>query len=182
MGKIVIPEGLAAIAEKNAAKMGNNPVSLNDFDQHGITNATDSIFEKDCTIEIPSEENLNETPGLIDFETFTTNGRTSRAPYIWCPANNGFKKLFISQLVRQVSNYKEENGGYVRYGEPVHSDTKLYNELKDLRDAGSILRKVLGKTLKVVEVKEGSTARFTGNVVTGLRDYRLACFEVVDKK
>ena len=181
MGKIVIPQGLEEIAKNNAARMGANVVTMSDFNNHGITNATDSIFEKDCIIDVPSQENLDETPGLIAFEVFTTNGRTSKAPYIWCPSTTGFKKLFISQLVRQVTPYKEENGTFVRDGEAVHSNTALYNALKDMRDAGSILKHVLGKKLKVVDVIPGKTARFTGGAITGLRDFNLACFEKVTK-
>ena len=177
MGKIQISEGLRAIARNAAARMGGNVVTMKDFQNHGITNATDSIFEKDVELTIPTLEELNDNPGLMDFDTFTTNGRTSKAPFVWCMSSVGPKKLYISQLVRRVTPYKEENGTFVRDGEADHSDTALYGELKDLRDAGSILEKVLGADLVVNEVKTGKTARYTAGAITGLRDYNLACFE-----
>lgn len=178
MGKITISAGLKAIAANNAARMGENVVKMADFAQHGITNATDSIFSQNCVVEVPSQENLDETPGLIGFDTFTTNGRTSRAPYIWCMSTEGPKKLFISQLVRRVTPYKKaDDGSIVRDGDAVTSDTNLFKELCDLRDAGSILEKVLGAKLMVKTVKTGQTARFTAGAITGLRDFNLACFE-----
>lgn len=177
MGKIQISEGLRAIARNAAARMGENVVTMRDFQNHGITNATDSIFEQDVELTIPTLEELNDNPGLMDFDTFTTNGRTSKAPFVWCMSSVGPKKLYISQLVRRVTPYKEENGTFVRDGEAVHSDTALYGELKDLRDAGSILEKVLGADIVVKEVKTGKTARYTAGAITGLRDYNLACFE-----
>lgn len=177
MGKRTISESLKAIARNAAARMGENVVTMKDFQNHGITNATDSIFEKDVELTIPTLEELNATPGLMDFDTFTTNGRTSRAPFIWCMSSVGPKKLYISQLVRRVTPYKEESGTFVRDGEAVHSDTALYTELCDLRDAGSILEKVLGADLVVKQVKTGKTARYTAGAITGLRDYNLACFE-----
>ena len=177
MGKRTISESLKAIARNAAARMGENVVTMKDFQNHGITNATDSIFEKDVELTIPTLEELNATPGLMDFDTFTTNGRTSKAPFIWCMSSVGPKKLYISQLVRRVTPYKEENGTFVRDGEAVHSDTALFTELCDLRDAGSILEKVLGADLKVSNVKTGKTARYTAGAITGLRDYNLACFD-----
>jgi hypothetical protein len=177
MGKIQISEGLRAIARNAAARMGENVVTMRDFQNHGITNATDSIFEQGVELTIPTLEELNDNPGLMDFDTFTTNGRTSKAPFVWCMSSVGPKKLYISQLVRRVTPYKEENGTFVRDGEADHSDTALYGELKDLRDAGSILEKVLGADLVVDEVKTGKTARYTAGAITGLRDYNLACFE-----
>lgn len=177
MGKRTISESLKAIARNAAARMGENVVTMKDFQNHGITNATDSIFEKDVELTIPTLEELNATPGLMDFDSFTTNGRTSKAPFIWCMSSVGPKKLYISQLVRRVTPYKEENGTFVRDGEAVHSDTALYTELCDLRDAGSILEKVLGADLVVKTVKSGKTARFTAGAITGLRDYNLACFD-----
>ena len=177
MGKMQISVSLKAIAANNAKRMGDKVVTLADFKDHAIVNATDSIFEKDVELSIPSVEELAENPGLMDFDTFTTNGRTSRAPYIWCMSTAGPKKLFISQLVRKVTPYKEVNGSYERDGDQVHSDTALYNELADLRDAGSILEKVLGSDLVVKMVKTGKTARYTAGAITGLRDYNLACFE-----
>lgn len=177
MGKRTISESLKAIARNAAARMGENVVTMKDFQNHGITNATDSIFEKDVELTIPTLEELNATPGLMDFDTFTTNGRTSKAPFIWCMSSVGPKKLYISQLVRRVTPYKEENGAFVRDGEAVHSDTALYTELCDLRDAGSILEKVLGADLVVKQVKPGKTARYTAGAITGLRDFNLACFE-----
>lgn len=177
MGKIQISEGLRAIARNAAARMGENVVTMRDFQNHGITNATDSIFEQDVELTIPTLEELNDNPGLMDFDTFTTNGRTSKAPFVWCMSSVGPKKLYISQLVRRVTPYKEENGTFVRDGEADHSDTALYGELKDLRDAGSILEKVLGADIVVKEVKTGKTARYTAGAITGLRDYNLACFE-----
>jgi hypothetical protein len=177
MGKRTISESLKAIARNAAARMGENVVTMKDFQNHGITNATDSIFEKDVELTIPTLEELNATPGLMDFDTFTTNGRTSKAPFIWCMSSVGPKKLYISQLVRRVTPYMEENGTFVRDGEAVHSDTALYTELCDLRDAGSILEKVLGADLVVKTVKTGKTARYTAGAITGLRDYNLACFD-----
>ena len=177
MGKRTISEGFKAIARNAAARMGENVVTMKDFQNHGITNATDSIFEQDVELTIPTLEELNATPGLMDFDTFTTNGRTSRAPFIWCMSSVGPKKLYISQLVRRVTPYKEVNGTFERDGEAVHSDTALYAELCDLRDAGSILEKVLGADLIVKHVKTGKTARYTAGAITGLRDYNLACFE-----
>lgn len=177
MGKRTISESLKAIARNAAARMGENVVTMKDFQNHGITNATDSIFEKDVELTIPTLEELNATPGLMDFDTFTTNGRTSKAPFIWCMSSVGPKKLYISQLVRRVTPYKEENGTFVRDGEAVYSDTALYTELCDLRDAGSILEKVLGADLVVKQVKTGKTARYTAGAITGLRDFNLACFE-----
>lgn len=177
MGKRTVSESLKAIASRAAARMGENVVSLKDFKEHGISVATDSIFEKDTELTIPSAEELKDIPGLMDFEVFTTNGRTTKAPFIWCMSTAGPKKLFISQLVRRVTPYKEVNGAYERDGEPVHSTTNLFQELCDLRDAGSILEKVLGADLKVTTVLTGKTARYTAGSITGLRDYNLACFD-----
>lgn len=177
MGKRTVSESLKAIASRAAARMGENVVTLQNFKEHGISVATDSIFEKDVELTIPTAEELKDIPGLMDFEVFTTNGRTSKAPFIWCMSSVGPKKLFISQLVRRVTPYKEVDGAYERDGEPVHSDTALYAELCDLRDAGSILEKVLGADLVVKQVKTGKTARFTAGSITGLRDYNLACFD-----
>ena len=177
MGRIQISEGLKAIARNAAARMGENVVTMRDFQNHGITNATDSIFEQDVELTIPTLEELNDNPGLMDFDTFTTNGRTSKAPFVWCMSSAGPKKLYISQLVRRVTPYKEVNGTFERDGEAVYSDTALYGELKELRDAGSILEKVLGADLVVKTVKTGKTARYTAGAITGLRDFNLACFE-----
>jgi hypothetical protein len=177
MGKRTISESLKSIARNAAARMGENVVTMKQFKDHGITNATDSIFEKDVELTIPTLEELNDNPGLMDFDTFTTNGRVSKAPFIWCMSSVGPKKLYISQLVRRVTPYKENNGAFERDGEPVHSDTPLFNELCDLRDAGSILEKVLGADLVVKYVKTGKTARYTAGAITGLRDYNLACFD-----
>jgi hypothetical protein len=178
MGKMKIDDSLKAIAANNAARMGTSIVKFGDFSNHGITNAVDSIYGKDCVISVPTKDEIENIPGLIGFDTFTTNGRTSKAPYVWCPSTEGNKKVFISQLVRSVTPYKEENGAYVRDGNAVTSDTKLYNELSGLRDAGSILNHVAGKDIKVVNLKTGKTAAYTAGVITGLRDYSLPCFEI----
>ena len=178
MGKIKIDDSLKAIAANNAARMGTKVVKIGDFSNHSITNAVDSIYGRDCVISIPTKSEIEQTPGLIGIESFTTNGRTSNAPYIWCPSSEGNKKVFISQLVRSVTPYKEENGAFVRDGNAVTSDTALYKQLSGLRDAGSILNAVAGKDLKVVELKTGKTAAYTAGVITGLRDYSLPCFEI----
>lgn len=180
MAKNKINDSLKAIAANNAARMGSAVVTLGDFSGHGIVNATDSIYGKDCIITFPTEDELTKNPGLLGFDTFTTNGRTSKAPYVWCPSTEGSKKVFISQLVRNVTPYKEENGAYVRDGEPVNSGTKLYNTLREFRDAGSILKHVLGKDVKVVDLKTGKTAAYTAGTITGLRDYSLPCFESLE--
>ena len=60
MGKRTISESLKAIARNAAARMGENVVTMKDFQNHGITNATDSIFEKDVELTIPTLEELNE--------------------------------------------------------------------------------------------------------------------------
>jgi hypothetical protein len=177
MGKRTISESLKAIARNAAARMGENVVTMKDFQNHGITNATDSIFEKDVELTIPTLEELNATPGLMDFDTFTTNGRTSKAPYVWCPSSEGNKKMFLSQLTRNITPYKEENGTYVRDGEAVNSGTKLYQKLVGIRDAGTLLQTVAGMDIEVLDVKTGKQAAYTSGVISGLRDYNLPCFE-----
>jgi hypothetical protein len=180
MGKFVMSEGLKAIAANNAAKMGTSVTKIADFVQHSITSVLDSIFGEGCVVNVPDKATVESTDGLIGFDVFTTNGRTSKAPYIWCNSTEGPKKLYISQLVRRVTPYEEKNGEYVRAGEAVHSDTDLFNKLTDLRDAGSILEQILGKDLVVKKVIPGKTARYTSGAITGLRDFNLACFEITE--
>lgn len=177
MGKMKIDDSLKAIAANNAARMGSNVIKIGDFTNHGITNAMDSIYGKGCIISIPTMEEINSTPGLIGFETFTTNGRTSKAPYVWCPSSEGNKKMFLSQLTRNITPYKEENGTYVRDGEAVNSGTKLYQKLVGIRDAGTLLQTVAGMDIEVLDVKTGKQAAYTSGVISGLRDYNLPCFE-----
>lgn len=181
MAKTTMSASLNAIVENARKRQGENVVSLDDFKGHSITNVMDSIYEKNTILHFPAQI----LPGMVDFEVFTTNGRTSKAPYIWVDASDekgnelAPKKVYISQLVRVVTPYKEENGKFVRDGEGVHSDTKLYHILSKYRDAGSILEYCLGKDIQVVNLLEGKTARFTAGVVTGLKDFRNPCFEEV---
>lgn len=177
MGKTKVSTGLKAIAANNAARMGANIVKVSDFTQHGITNATDSVYGKGCIISVPTMEEINEIDGLIGFDTFVTNGRTSKAPYIWCDSTEGNKKLFLSQPCRRVQKFKEEDGNFVRDGEPVHAETQLFDDLKDLRDAGSILEKIAGQDIEVLDHNTGKTAQYTAGVVTGLRDFNAAIME-----
>lgn len=173
MGK-ALSAGLLGLAAANAAK---KTFTLQDFSNHAITNANDSVYGVNCVITVPSEGDIKENPGLLGMDTFTTNGRTSNAPFIYCDSSEGPKKLFISQLIRKVAEYKEDNGEYVRTGKQFHSDTPLYEELKDLKDAGSILEKVLGKELHVTQNLTGKTARYNNGSIVGLRDFSLACFK-----
>lgn len=175
MGKTTLSAGLQGLINANKKR-----VTLSDFDNHAITSANDSVYGAGCVITIPNQETLEDNPGILGIDEFTTNGRTSKAPFIYCDSTEGPKKLFISQLIRKVVEYKEEGGEFVRKeGEPVHSDTELYGDLVQLKDAGSILKKVLGKKLKVTKNLTGKTARYNGGAIVGLRDYNLACFEKV---
>lgn len=174
MGKKTLSAGLLGLAAANAAK---KTFTLQDFSNHAITSANDSVYGVNCVLSVPTKENITENPGLIGMDEFTTNGRTSKAPFVYCDSTEGPKKLFISQLVRKVAEYKEENGEFVRTGKQFHSDTPLYNELKDLKDAGSILDKILGQELQVSQNLTGKTARYTNGSLVGLRDFSLACFK-----
>lgn len=175
-----VSDSLKAIAENNAKRMGTNVITLGDFVSHAMSQVMDSIFTKGTIIIVPTKEEIEATPGLIGFDVFTSNGRTSKAPYIWCDSNFGPKKLFVSQLVRTQSIWKEENGGVVRTANTVDQGTNLYKTLREKKDAGAILEPVLGKSLEVVDVKMGKTASYTAGVPTGLRDFNLACFEIKD--
>ena len=62
-------------------------------------------------------------------------------------------------------------------GEAVQELQNLYEELKDLKDAGSILEKILGKELQVTKNLTGKTARYTNGAIVGLKDFLLACFK-----
>lgn len=178
MGKKKVSAGLKAIAANNAERMGSNITKLEDFAQHAITSATDSVYGKGCVISVPSLKEIDEIDGLIGFDTFTTNGRTTKAPYIWCDSTEGNKKLFLSQPCRRVQKFKEtEDGKFERDGDPVHAETELFNDLKDLRDARSLLEKIAGQEIEVLDHNTGKTAQYTAGVITGLRDFNAAIME-----
>lgn len=170
---------LKNLVAQELRKQGSKQVTMSDFSNHGITNINDSIYEQDTILRFPDEI----IPGIIGFDTFVVNGRTAQAPYVWVDAElNGKsiqpKKLFISQLVRSVSEYTEEDGDFVR-GDDKHSDTELYNKLSAFRNAGDILSAVLGKSIQCVKHITGKTARYQGGTIVGLRDFSLACFDEV---
>lgn len=174
MAKQQLSAGLLGLAAANAAK---KTITLQDFSNHAITSANDSMYGANCILSVPTKKDITDNPGLIGMDTFANNGRTYNAPFIYCDSTEGPKKLFISQLIRKVAEYKEDNGEYIRTGKQFHSDTPLYEELRDLKDAGSILEKVLGKELQVTKNLTGKTARYANGAIVGLKDFSLACFK-----
>lgn len=183
MAKKEISVGLKAIAANNAARMGTNVTKFADFSNHGITSATDSVYGKGCIISIPSMEEIDEIDGLIGFDTFTSNGRTSKAPYVWCDSTEGNKKLYLSQPCRRVQKYKETaEGKFERDGEAVHAETEMFEDLKDIRDAGSLLEAMAGRDIEVLDHLTGKTAQYTSGVITGLRDFNAAVMEWAAEK
>ena len=170
--KYKVSEGLQSML--NAIKAKNKKTTLEDFNNHGITNAQDSVYGKGCVITFPDLDEIDE---FIDFEEFTTNGRTSRAPYVACNSTEGPKKVYLSQMTRTVMPYVEEDGKYVQKGDPVHGEGELYNKASQMRTAGDLLKVVAGKEVEVKEIKPVQTARYTNGVITGLRNAQVPVFD-----
>lgn len=173
MPKFEPSEGLKSML--NAIKAKGKNTKLADFNKHSITNAQDSIYQKDCEITFP--DTVEDLEKCIDFEEFTTNGRISRAPYIAVDSTEGPKKYFLSQTTRSVMPYVEKDGAFVPEGEAVHSDTQLYKDCSQMRTAGDLLNKLKGKTIYVKEVKPVQTARYANGAIVGLRTAQVPFFE-----
>lgn len=170
---------LSKIIEANEGK----GASLDQFKANAIVNATDSVYDKDLILHIPAITEI--APGQMGIDTFKSNGREFKAPYIWvdCTLNGAPaqpKKLFMSQLVRSVRKYEEHEGKFEAAGDPVHSSTELYKVLCTCRNSGDILEGIAGKDIIVKKHLTGKTASYTNGVITGLRDFSIPCFEVAD--
>lgn len=170
--KYQVSEGLQSML--NAIKAKSKKTTLEDFNNHGISNAQDSVYQKGCVITFPDMDEIDE---FIDMEEFTTNGRTSRAPYVACNSTEGPKKVYLSQLTRTVMPYIEKDGKFVQEGEAVHGSGELYNKASQMRTAGDLLKVVAGKEVEVTNVLPVQTARYTNGVITGLRNAQVPVFE-----
>ena len=115
--KYKVSEGLQSML--NAIKAKNKKTTLEDFNNHGITNAQDSVYGKGCIITFPDLDEIDE---FIDFEEFTTNGRTSRAPYVACNSTEGPKKVYLSQMTRTVMPYVEKDTLVLPVGQGADGD------------------------------------------------------------
>lgn len=169
---------LSKIIEANEGK----GASLAQFKANAVVNVTDSVYADGLILHIPSEKDI--VPGQMGIDTFKSNGREFKAPYIWVDCTlNGTpaqpKKLFMSQLVRSVRKYEEHEGKFEATGDPVHSSTELYKTLCTCRNSGDILEGIMGKDIIVKKHITGKTASYTNGVITGLRDFSIPCFEEV---
>lgn len=169
---------LSKIIEANEGK----GVNLSQFKANPVVNATDSVYEDGLILHIPAIAEI--VTGQMGIDTFKSNGREFKAPYIWVDCTlNGTpaqpKKLFMSQLVRSVRQYEEREGKFEATGDPLHSSTELYKTLCTCRNSGDILEGIAGKDIIVKKHLTGKTASYTNGAITGLRNFSIPCFEEV---
>lgn len=174
---------LSKIIEANVSN--GKTADLKQFKANAIVNVTDSVYDKDLILHIPALDEI--VSGQMGIDEFKANGRVFKAPYLWVDCElKGVamqpKKLFMSQLVRSVRKYEENDGKFEPVGDAVHSETELYKALSVCRNSGDILEGIAGKDIQVKMHITGKTASYTNGVITGLRDFSIPCFEVVTPK
>ena len=102
MGKMTITAGLQGLINTN-----RNRVTMADLFNQTVTSANESSYGVNCIITIPDQETINNNPGILGIDDFVANGRTLKAPFIFCDSTEGPKKLYINQLIRNIFEYKE---------------------------------------------------------------------------
>lgn len=181
MAKNVATEALSAIISGNVKKQGDKVVNLDDLRKFGVRSMGDSTYEVGTILHFPE----TILPGMIEIEEFTAGNRVIKTPCVWVDAElNGVaiapKKVFITQLIKMIPVWVEENGMFKRVdGQNICSKTELFKELSKFKDLGAVLEACLGRDIEVIGHETGKTAAYTNGVVTGLTDGKVNCFEEV---
>ena len=157
----------------NQIKAKGKRTTIEDFNKHGLTNMHDSVFQLGCVIKFPP---LDEIEDYIDFEEFSNNGRKTRAPYIAVDSTEGPKKFFLTQATRKIQPFIERDGGFVVWGDPIHSYGEFYDICSTAKTAGDLLKILAGKEIEVFRLIPVTTARYANGAIVGLRTAQVPCF------